>query len=96
MVLYNVLSYDPHIVGSVLNNVRVVCISLGPLPLVNIVHDLDLDNHLFEHRVVGMAPVAEMHAALLEVDTLVVGVVGIVDTVEAILLCVGVVFGQVV
>ena len=37
----------------------------------------------------------KMHAALVEVDTLLVGVVGTVDTVEAVLLCVGVVFGQV-
>ena len=38
--------------------------------------------------------VAAMHAAFVEVDTLVVGVVGTVDTVDAVLLCVGIVFGQ--
>ena len=80
---------------SVLHNVPVVDIALGPPPLANNVHDFALDIHLFEYRVVGMESVAAMHAALVEVDTLVVGVVGIVDTVEAVLLCVGVVFGQV-
>ena len=42
-----------------------------------------------------MEPVAAMHASLVEVDTLVVGVVGTVDIMEAVLLCVGVGFGQV-
>ena len=37
-----------------------------------------------------------MHAKLVEVDTVVVGVVGTVDTVEAVLFCVGVGFSQVV
>ena len=37
---------------------------------------------------------AAMHDALLEVDTLVVGVVGTVDTVEDFLFCVGVGFDQ--
>ena len=37
----------------------------------------------------------EMHAALVEFDTLVVEVVGTVDVVVAFLLCVVVVFGQV-
>ena len=41
-----------------------------------------------------MDTVAAMNAALMEVDTLVVGVVGNVDTVDAALLCVGVGFGQ--
>ena len=54
MVLGKFLRYDPHIVGSVLHNVLVVDIALGPPPLVNNVHDLALDNHIFEHRVVGM------------------------------------------
>ena len=93
MVLGNVVSYDPHIVVSVLHNVPVVDISLGPPPLANNVHNLALDIHLFEHRVVGMESVAAMHTALVEVDNLVGGVVGIVDTVKAVLLCVGVVFG---
>ena len=42
-----------------------------------------------------MEYVAEMYAALVEVNILVVGVVGTVDTVEDLLLCVGVVFVQV-
>ena len=96
MVLDKVLSYDPHIVGSVLNTVPVVYIALGPLPLANNFHDFDLYSHLFEQRVVGMEPVAAMHAALMEIDTLVVGVVSTVDTVEAVLLCVGAMFGQVI
>ena len=95
MVLDKVVSYDPHIFGLVLNIVPVSDIALGPPPLANNVHDLSLDNHLFEHRVVSMEPVAEMHAALLEVDKLVVGIVGTVDIVENVLLCVGVGFGQV-
>ena len=37
---------------------------------------------------------AAMNAALVEVDTLVVGVVGTLYTMEAVLLCVGVRFGQ--
>ena len=94
MVLDKFLIYDQHIVREVLHIVPVVDIALGKLPLENNVHDLVLDNHLFEHRVVGVEPVAEMHAALVEVDTLVVGVVGNLDTVEAVLLCVGVGFGQ--
>ena len=80
VVLDKVVSYDPLIVGSVLHNFYVVDIALGSPPLANNVHDLALDNHLFEHRVVVMEPVTEMHAALVEVDTLVAGVVGIVDT----------------
>ena len=93
MVLGKILSYDPYIVVSVLHNVPVVDIALGPPPLENNFNKLALDIHLFEHRVVGMESVAAMHDALVEVDTLVVGVVGIVDTVEAVLLYVGVVFG---
>ena len=42
-----------------------------------------------------MEPVATMHAALVDIDTLVVGVAGNMDTVESVLLCVGIVFGQV-
>ena len=61
---------------------------------MNTVHDLALNIHLFEHRVVGMKSAAVMHVELVEVDTLVVGVVGTVDTVDAVLLCVGIVFGQ--
>ena len=80
---------------SVLHTVPIVDIALGPPSLANNVHGLALDIHLFEHRVVGMESVAAMNAALVKVDTLVVGVVGIVDTVEAFLLCVGVVFGLV-
>ena len=56
MVLDKVVIYNPHIVGLVLHNVTVVGIALGP-PLANNVHDLVLDNHLFENRVVGMEPV---------------------------------------
>ena len=37
-----------------------------------------------------MEPVGAMHTALVEVDTLVVGVVYTVDTVEAVLLWVGI------
>ena len=95
MVLGKVVSYDPHIVVPVLHNVPVVYIALGPPPLANNVHDLALGIHLFEHRVVGVASVAAMHSALVEVDTFLVGVVSIVYTVEAFLLCVCVVFGQV-
>ena len=95
MMLDKVVSYDPHIVGLVLHIVPVVDILLGSPPLANNSHDLTLNNHLFEHRVVGMEPVAEMNAELMEVSTLVVGVVGTVDNVEAIILCVGVRFGQV-
>ena len=95
LVLDKVVSYDRHIVGGDLHIVLVVDISLGQPPLVNDVHDLVLDNHLFEYRVVGMEPVAEMYAELVVVGTLVVGVVVTVDTVEAVLLCVGVGFGQV-
>ena len=95
MVLGKVVRYDPHIVVSVLHNVPVVGIALGPPPLANNVHDLAINIHIFSLRVISMESVAAMHAALVEFDTLVVGVVGIVDTVEAVLLCVGVVFGQV-
>ena len=95
MVLDKVVSYDLHIVGSVLHIVPVVYIALGPPPLANNVHDLSLGNHLFENMVVVMEPVAEMHAALVEVDTPLVGIVGTVDTMESVLLCLGVVFGQV-
>ena len=94
MVIDKVVSYDIHIVGSVLHIVPVVDIALGPPPLVNNVHDLALDNHLFEHRVVGIEHVAAMHAALVEGDTIVVGVVGTIDTTEDVLLYVGVGFGQ--
>ena len=95
MVLGKVVSYDPHIVVLVLHTVPVVDIDFGPLPLANNVHNLALNIHLFDHRVVGMESVAAMHDALVEVDTLVVEFIGIVDTVEDVLLCVGVVFGQV-
>ena len=65
MVLDKVVSYEPHIVGLVLHNFSVVDIAFGPPPLTNNVHDLGLDNHLFEHRVVGMEPIAAIHAALV-------------------------------
>ena len=65
MVLDKVVSYDPHIFGSVLHNLPGVDIALGLTPLVNNVHNLALDDHLFEHRVSGMEPVAAMHAALV-------------------------------
>ena len=67
MVLGKVVSYDPHIVGSVLHNVPFVDIALGPPPLTNNVHNLALDIHLFEHRVVGMKYVAVMHVELVEI-----------------------------
>ena len=95
MVLVKVVRYNPHIFGLVLYNVPVVDISLGLPPLVNNVHDPPLNAQLVEHRAVGTEYVAAMHAAFVEVGTLVVGVVGTVDTVEAILLCVGVVFDRV-
>ena len=95
MVLGKVVSYDPHIVGLVLHIVPVVDIALGSPPLENNVHDLPLNNHLFDHRFVGMETLTVMHAALVEVDTILVGVVGTLDTVEDVLLCVGVGFGQV-
>ena len=95
MVLDKVGSYDHHIVGVFLQIFPVVDISLGQPPLANNVHNLVLDNHLFEHRVVGMAPVAAMHSELVEFDTLVVGFVGTVDTVESVMLCLSVGFGQV-
>ena len=95
MVPNKVVNYNHHIVGAVLNIVPVVDIALGPPPLENNVHNLALNNHLFEYRVVGMEPVAAMYSALVDVDTLVVGVVVTVDTVEAVLLCVGIGFGQV-
>ena len=88
MVLGMVVSYDPHIFVAVLHTVPVLDIFLGPPPLANTVHNLALDIHIFEHRVVGMESVAVMHSALVGVDTVVVGVVGIVDTVEAVMLCV--------
>ena len=96
LVFDKVVSYDHHIFLAVLHIVLVVDIALGTPPsLANTVHNLALDIHLFEHRAVGMEYVAAMHAALVEFDTLVVGVVGIVDNVEDVLLCVGVLFGQV-
>ena len=101
MMLDKVVNYDHHIVGAVFHIVHVLYIALGPPPLVNNIHELSLNNHLFQHRFVGMEPVADMHAAMVEVDTLMVGVVGTVntvdtvDTVKAVLLCVGVGFGQV-
>ena len=95
LVLDKVVSYDHHIVRSVLYIFLVVDIALVNLPLANNVHDLVLDNHLSKYRVFGMEPVVEIHTALVEVDTLVVGVVRTVDNVEAFLLCVGVGFGQV-
>ena len=96
VVLVKVISYYPHIVVSVLHNVPFFYIALGPPPLVNNVHDLALYIHLFEHRVFSMEYVTAMHAALVEVGTLLVGFVVILDTVEAFLFFVGVVFGQVV
>ena len=81
--------------GAVFHIVPVVDISLGQLSLANNVHDLVLNNHLFEHRVFSMEPVVAMHTAFVEVDTLVVGVVGNVDTVKVVLLWVGVVSDQV-
>ena len=47
MVLDKVVSYDLHIVRSVLHTVLVIDISLGLPPLANNVHDLALNNHLF-------------------------------------------------
>ena len=94
-VLDKVVSYDHNIVGAGLHIVLVVDIDLGQISLANNVLNLVLNNHLFEYRVVGMEPVVTMNAALVEVDTLVVEVVGTVDTAEAILFCVGVGFGQV-
>ena len=85
LVLDKVVSYDYHIFWAVLHIFLVVDIALNQLPLANNIHDLILDIHLFEHRVVGMEPVMAMHAALVEVDTLVVAVVGIVDTLEDVL-----------
>ena len=73
MVLDKVVNYDHHIVGAVLHIVPIVDIALGPPPLANNFHDLTLDYHLFIHRVVGVEPMAAMHAVLVEVDTLVVG-----------------------
>ena len=96
LVLDKVASYDHHIVVVVLYIVLVVDVALGQLPLANNIHDLVLDNHLFENRVVGMEYVAAIHSELVEVDTLVVGFVGTVDTVESGMLCVRVGFGQVV
>ena len=89
-MLDKVVSYNHHIVVEVLHIVFVFDIALGQLPLANNVHDLVLDNHIFDHRVVGKEPVVVMHNTLVEVDTLVVGVVGTVDTVEAVLLWVGI------
>ena len=96
MVLDKVVNYGHHIFGAVLHIFPVVDIALGPPPLANNIHNLAFNNHLFEHRVVGIEPVATMHAALVEVDTLVVGVVGTVYNVDDVLLCVGFRFGQVV
>ena len=90
LVIDKVVSYDHHIFRVILHVVLVFDVALGQLPLVNNVHDLVLDNHLFEHRVFSMKTVVAMHAELVEVDTVVVGVVGTVDTVETVLLCVGV------
>ena len=95
MVLDKVGNYNHNFVRAVLHISPVVDISLCPPPLANNVHDLALDNHLFEHRVVGVESVVAMYAALVEVDTLVMGVVSSVDNVESFLLYVGVVFGQV-
>ena len=95
LVIDKVVSYDHHIVGVVLHIFLVVDIALGPPPFPNNVHELFLENHLFEHRFFGIEPVAAMYAALVKFDTLVVGVVSTADTVEAVLLCVGVGFGQV-
>ena len=58
MVLDKVVSYNPHIFGSVLHNVPVIDITLWPAPLGNNVHGLALDNHLFEHVFFGMEPAA--------------------------------------
>ena len=57
-----VVSYDHHIVRAVLHIFLVVDIALGKLPLANNVHNLALNNHLLEHRVVSIEPVVEMHA----------------------------------
>ena len=95
MVPDKVVNYDHHIVWVFLHIVPVVYFYLGPPPLANNVHDLALNNHLFEHRFVGMDPVTATHAAFVEVDTLVVWVVGTVDTVEDVLLFVEVGFGHV-
>ena len=95
LVLDKVVRHNHHIVGAVLHIVRVVDTSLWKTPLASNVHDLVLDKHLFEHRVVGMEPVVAMYATFVEVDTLVVGVVGTVDTAEAVLLYVVVGFGHV-
>ena len=54
LVLDKVVRYHHHIVGEVLHIVLVVHIALGQLPLANNVHNLVLNKHLFEHRVVGM------------------------------------------
>ena len=90
LVIDKFLSYDHKIVGEILHIFLVVGNALGQLPLVNNVHDLVLNNHLFEHRVVGMEPVVEMHTALVDVDTIVVLFVDIVDTVDDVLLWVSV------
>ena len=58
MVLDKVVNYDHHIVGEVLHIFPVVDVALGAPLLANNFHDLSLDNHLFENRVVGMEPVA--------------------------------------
>ena len=73
MVIYKVVSYSQHTVGTVLHIVLLVDIALGQLPLAKNVHDLVLDNHLFESMIVGMEPVVEMYAALVEVDKIVGG-----------------------
>ena len=81
MMLDKVVNYKHHIFGAVFHIVHVVYIALGPLLLANNVHNLALDNHLFEHRVVGMEPMVAMHNALVDIDTLLVGVLITVDTV---------------
>ena len=81
LVLDKVVSYDQHIVGEVLHIVIVVDIALGPLSLADNFHNLVINNHLFEHGIVGMAPVLAMNATLVEVDTSVAAVVDNVDTV---------------
>ena len=54
MVLDKVVNYDHHIFEAFLLIVPVIDIALGPPPLENNVHCLALDNHLFDHRVVGI------------------------------------------
>ena len=54
LLLDKVVSYDHNIVGVVLHIFLVVDIDPVQLPLANNFHNLVLDNHLFEHRVVNM------------------------------------------